>query len=60
MYINEVKKAIGFWGNKKMFEVTDIKKYNHTTTQGYYGVGIINGISYKVDCNEGQYTAVEY
>lgn len=38
----------------------DIKKYNHTTTQGYYGVGIINGISYKVDCNEGQYTAVEY
>ena len=23
------KKAIGFWGNKKMFEVTDIRKYNH-------------------------------
>ena len=22
------KKAIGFWGNKKMFEVTDIRKYN--------------------------------
>lgn len=35
------KKAIGFWGNKKMFEVTDIRKYNHTMSKLYVAHGIV-------------------
>ena len=35
------KKAIGFWGNKKMFEVTDIRKYNHTMSKLYVTHGIV-------------------
>ena len=40
-YIWFSKKAIGFWGNKKMFEVTDIKKYNHTMSKLYVAHGIV-------------------
>ena len=35
------KKAIGFWGNKKMFEVTDIRKYNHTMSKLYVAHDIV-------------------
>ena len=35
IYIWFSKKAIRFWGNKKMFEVTDIKKYNHAMSKLY-------------------------
>ena len=41
VYIWFSKKAIGFWGNKKMFEVTDIKKYNHTMSKLYVAHGIV-------------------
>ena len=35
------KKAIYFWGKKKMFEVTDIKKYNHAMSKIYVAHGIV-------------------
>lgn len=41
IYIWFSKKAIGFWGNAKMFEVTDIKKYNHAMSKLYAAYGII-------------------
>ena len=41
VYIWFSKKAIGFWGNKKMFEVTDIKKYNHTMSKLYVAHDIV-------------------
>ena len=31
----------GFWGNKKMFEVTDIRKYNHTMSKLYVAHDIV-------------------
>lgn len=41
IYIWFSKKAIGFWGNKKMFEVTDIRKYNHAMSKLYVVYGIV-------------------
>lgn len=41
VYIWFSKKAIGFWGNKKMFEVTDIRKYNHAMSKLYGAYGIV-------------------
>lgn len=41
VYIWFSKKPIAFWGNKKMFEVTDIRKYNHAMSKLYCAYGII-------------------
>lgn len=41
VYIWFSKKAIGFWGNKKMFQVTDIRKYNHAMSELYVVHGIV-------------------
>ena len=41
IYIWFSKKAIGFWGTKKMFEVKDIRKYNHAMSKLYIVHGII-------------------
>ena len=41
IYIWFSKKAIYFWGKKKMFEVTDIKKYNHAMSKIYVAHGIV-------------------
>lgn len=41
IYIWFSKKAIGFWGNKKMFEVTDIRKYNHAMSKFYVVHGMV-------------------
>lgn len=41
IYIWFSKKAIGFWRNKQMFEVTDIRKYNHTMSKLYVAHGIV-------------------
>lgn len=41
IYIWFSKKAIRFWGKKKMFEVTDIKKYNHAMAKIYVAHGIV-------------------
>lgn len=41
VYIWFSKKPIAFWGNKKMFEVTDIRKYNHTMSKLYVAHGIV-------------------
>ena len=41
IYIWFSKKAIGFWGNRKMFEVTDIRKYNHAMSKLYVAHGIV-------------------
>ena len=38
----------------------DVKKDNHTTTRGYYGVGIKNGICYTVDNSDEGYIIQEY
>ncbi len=40
IYIWFSKKAIDFWGNKKTFEVTDIRKYNHAMSKLY----VVNGM----------------
>ena len=41
VYIWFSKKAIGFWGKKKMFEVTDIRTYNHAMSKLYGVYGIV-------------------
>ena len=41
VYIWFSKKAIAFWGKAKMFEVTDIKKYNHAMSKLYGAYGIV-------------------
>lgn len=41
VYIWFSKKAIGFWGNKKMFEMTDIRKYNHAMSKLYVAHGTV-------------------
>lgn len=41
IYIWFSNKAIGFWENKKMFEVTDIRKYNHAMSKLYVAHGIV-------------------
>lgn len=41
IYIWFSKKAIGFWGSRKMFEVTDIRKYNHAMSKLYVAHGIV-------------------
>ncbi|MDD3220809.1 MAG: hypothetical protein EOM34_07575 [Clostridia bacterium] len=35
------KKAVGFWANADMFEVTDVKKYNHAVAKLFcvFGLG---------------------
>lgn len=40
VYIWFSKKAIAFWGSAKMFEVTDIRKYNHAMSKLYSAYGI--------------------
>lgn len=35
------KKAVGFWANVKMFEVTDIKKYNNAMGKLFCTMGVI-------------------
>ena len=40
IYIWFSKKAIGFWGTKKMFEVNDKRKYNHAMSKLYIAHGI--------------------
>nr|WP_252198464.1 hypothetical protein [Clostridium sp. MCC353] len=41
VYIWFSKKAIRFWGHKRMFEVTDIRKYNHAMSKLYVAHGIV-------------------
>lgn len=41
IYIWFSKKAIGLWGNKKMFEVTDVRKYNHAMSKLYVVYDIV-------------------
>ena len=41
VYIWFSKKAIAFWGKAKMFEVTDIRKYNHAMSKLYVAHGIV-------------------
>lgn len=41
IYIRFSKKAIGFFGKKQMFEVTDIRKYNHAMSKLYIAHGIV-------------------
>ncbi|MBQ8857071.1 MAG: hypothetical protein IJ024_02880 [Lachnospiraceae bacterium] len=35
------KKAIGFWANAKMFQVTDVKKYNRAMCKLFCIMGVI-------------------
>ena len=42
LYIWFSKKAVGFWGSKKMFEVTDIRNYNHALSKLY----VVHGLMY--------------
>ena len=35
------KKAVGFWANAKMFEVNDIKGYNHAVGKLWCAFGIV-------------------
>ncbi|WP_310603975.1 hypothetical protein [Anaerosporobacter sp.] len=35
------KKTVGFWANAKVFEVTDIKKYNHAIAKLFCIFGIV-------------------
>lgn len=35
------KKAVGFWANAKVFEVTDIKKYNAAAAKLFCAYGIV-------------------
>lgn len=35
------KKPVGFWANAEMFEVTDIKKYNHAVAKLFCVFGIV-------------------
>lgn len=35
------KKAVGFWANANMFEVTDVKKYNCAMCKLYCTLGIV-------------------
>ena len=35
------KKAMGFWANAEMFEVTDIKKYNRAVAKLFCAFGIV-------------------
>lgn len=41
VYIWFSKKPIAFWGNTKMFEVTDIRKYNHAMSKLYVAHGVV-------------------
>lgn len=41
LYIWFSKEAVGFWGSKKMFEVTDIRKYNHAISKLYVVHGLV-------------------
>lgn len=38
------KRPMGFWANAKMFEVTDVKKYNHAVGKLWIVFGIFFGI----------------
>ncbi len=35
------KEAMGFWANAKMFEVTDVKKYNRAMCKLFCAMGVI-------------------
>jgi len=35
------KKPVGFWANEKMFEVTDVKRYNHAAGRLWILFGVI-------------------
>ena len=35
------KKAVGFWSNVKMFEVTDVKKYNAAMCKLFCTMGVV-------------------
>lgn len=35
------RKAMGFWANAKMFEVTDVKKYNVAMAKLFCGFGMV-------------------
>ena len=35
------QKAVGFWANVKMFEVTDVKKYNAAVGKLFCAFGIV-------------------
>ena len=35
------KEAVGFWANAKMFEVTDVKKYNRAMCKLFCAMGVI-------------------
>ena len=41
LYIWFSKKAVGFFGSKKIFEVTDIRKYNHAISKLYVVHGFV-------------------
>ena len=40
IYAFGAKKAVGFWANAKMFEVTDLKKYNAAVGKLYCAMGV--------------------
>lgn len=35
------KKAMGFWANMEMFEVTDVRKYNHAVGKMWIVFGVV-------------------
>ena len=35
------KKAVGFWANAEMFQVTDVKKYNRTMCRLFCIMGVV-------------------
>lgn len=41
IYAFFAKKAVGFWANAKMFEVTDVKKYNAAMGKLYCIMGLV-------------------
>lgn len=36
-----LKEPMGFWANSKMFEVTDVKKYNHAVGKMWIVFGVV-------------------
>ncbi len=35
------KKPVGFWANAQVFEVTDVKKYNHAVAKLFFVFGMV-------------------
>ena len=41
VYFSKKEKAFGFWANAKMFEVNNVKAYNHALGKLYVAFGLI-------------------